>query len=509
MDRKKSILNIAVSIFFRFLILATSLIARRYLIRYIGNEVNGLDSLYVSILGFLSVAELGVGTAIVFCMYTPIVEKNDEKVAALYQLFSKVYWIIGGIILVVGVVLMPFIPYIAKDYAQLDVNIYSTFFITLISVVLTYAFNSKLSLINAYKNNYVATAISSSGVALQYVLQAVVVRQTSSYELYLVCKIFTVLLQWGITELVTRKKYANIVAMSPQKVDKTTKQDIMRNIKALFLQRIGGILVDSTSSIIISAFIGVVVLGKYSNYSTIAIAVTSVISLFFTPLTSIIGHAYVENKDALKNYFSTFYAVNYILGVIFFVGYYAIIDNLVELMLGENLQLSRIISFAITLNYFVKFMRQSYILFKDATGTFYEDRWRPLIEGSINIVLSILFVVLFGNIWGEEYGVVGVCVATVITNLTVCHTMEPYVLYKKVFKSSAKPQIIKNLLLTGVFILALFVMDALRLSFDNQFTELFVNGSLSLCVALLITVVVILANKDLRNRIKGLVKKRG
>lgn len=509
MDRKRSVLNIAVSIIFRFLILVTSLITRRYLIQYIGNEINGLDSLYVSILGFLSVAELGVGTAIVFCMYTPIVEKNNEKVAALYQLFSKVYWIIGGVILTVGIVLMPFIPYIAKDYAQLDVDIYRTFFLTLVSVVLTYAFNSKLSLINAYKNNYISTAISSSGVVLQYILQAVVVVLTSSYEFYLICKIFTVLLQWGVTDYVTRRKYAHIISMSPQKVDRSTKQDIMRNIKALFLQRIGGILVDSTSSIIISAFIGVVILGKYSNYSMIAVAVISIISLFFTPLTSIIGHLYVENKDALRNYFSTFYAINYILGVVFFTGYYAVIDNLVELMLGNNLQLSRSISFVITLNYFVKFMRQSYILFKDATGTFYEDRWRPLIEGCINIVLSILLVVLFRNIWGEEYGVVGVCIATIITNLTVCHTMEPYVLYKKIFKSSAKPQMIKNLLLTGVFVIALLIMDVLRQSFDNHLTEMLVNGILSLCITSLISVAIVLINRDLRDRIGRMVKKRG
>lgn len=508
MDKRKSILNIAVSIFFRFLILATSLIARRYLIQYIGNEINGLDSLYVSILGFLSVAELGVGSAIVFCMYTPIVEKDNAKVAALYQLFSKVYYIIGGIIFVSGIILMPFIPYIANDYARLDVNVYSTFFLTLISVVLTYAFNSKLSLINAYKNNYIATAISSSGMVLQYILQSIVVVLTASYELYLACKIFAVLIQWVLTEYITRRQHNHIITQPPKKVDNLTKKNIVRNIKALFLQRIGGILVDSTSSIVISAFIGVVVLGKYSNYSTIAIAVISIISLFFTPLTSVVGHLYVSNKEALKKYFSAFYAINYILGAVFLVGYYAIIDNLVEIMLGDNLQLSRSISFFITLNYFVKFMRQSYILFKDATGTFYEDRWRPLIEGSINIVLSIFFVVIFRNCFGEEYGVVGVCLATIITNLTICHTMEPCVLYKKIFKSSAKLQIITNFILTCAFAAALFVMDLLRRSFDSTFTEMLVNGALSLSITSILTVAIIVSNRDLRDRIFGMLKKR-
>ena len=99
MDKKKGILNVAISIFFRVFILIGALLVRRFLIKYIGNEVNGLNSLYTSILGFLAVAELGVGSAITFCMYKPIVEGDTDKVSALYHLFTKLYLIIGAIIL--------------------------------------------------------------------------------------------------------------------------------------------------------------------------------------------------------------------------------------------------------------------------------------------------------------------------------------------------------------------------------------------------------------------------
>ena len=131
------------------------ILVRRYLIRYIGNEVNGLDSLYNSLIGFLSVAELGVGSAITFCMYKPIVEGDTDKVAALYQLFVKDYRVIAIAMLAVGVGMIPFLPYLAKDYAELDVNLSLTFFLMLLSVVISYVFSAKTSLINAYKNNYV------------------------------------------------------------------------------------------------------------------------------------------------------------------------------------------------------------------------------------------------------------------------------------------------------------------------------------------------------------------
>ena len=102
MDKRKSILNVVVSIVFRFFMLVGSIIVRRFLIKYIGNEVNGLNSLFESLIGFLSVAELGVGSAITFCMYKPIVEQDENKVAALYQLFTKTYRIIGAIVLLAG-----------------------------------------------------------------------------------------------------------------------------------------------------------------------------------------------------------------------------------------------------------------------------------------------------------------------------------------------------------------------------------------------------------------------
>ena len=59
MDKKKGLINVIVSIAFRIALLIVNILVRRCLIKYIGNEINGLNSLYISILDFLSVAELG------------------------------------------------------------------------------------------------------------------------------------------------------------------------------------------------------------------------------------------------------------------------------------------------------------------------------------------------------------------------------------------------------------------------------------------------------------------
>ena len=507
MDKRKGIINVAVSIFFRFFMLA-SLVVRRFLILYIGNDVNGLDSLYTSLIGFLSVAELGVGTAITFCMYKPVVEQDEAKISALYQLFTKSYRVIGLIVMAAGLCLIPFLPYFAKDYSDLNVNFGLTFFLMLASIVLSYVFSAKTSLINAYKNNYVTTAISSIGMIVQYILQIIVIIVTRSFVAYLICRIVAMLLQWGLTEIYSRKHYKNIVCHAKETVDGETKKEIVNNVKALFMHKIGAILVNSADSIIISAFIGVVVLGKYSNYSTIAVYMSSMITLFFTPLTSVIGHTFVSERENTEQYFRKLYFLNFVLGVVFFLGYYAVIDDVVAILFGADLILSKSVSFVVTVNYFVQFMRQATLMFRDATGTFYNDRWKPLFEGALNVVLSIAFVKILNNIGGDELGVVGVIIATIITNLTICHAVEPYVLYKHAFQKSVKRHLIQNYVYIAIFVFVLLLSSVLMRSYDDKWIEFLVNGTISVGISVVVIAFAAVSNGSIRSWLKNKLKKQ-
>lgn len=501
MDKKKGIINVATSLVFKFVLIILNIIVRRFIIGYIGNEINGLNSLYVSILDVLSVAELGVGGAITFCMYKPIVEGDDSKVAALYKLFVKLYLIIGGIIAAAGCALMPALPYLAKDYQSVSDNLYLTFGLMLVSVVISYFFSAKTSLINAYKNNYVTTIISSLGLILQCVLQIVALVVFKSFTAFLVCRIIAILLQWLVTEFYARKKYGHIINIK-QKLDDNSRKEVTKNVKAMFMHKIGGVLVNTADSIIISAFIGIAILGKYSNYTTIVTAMMGVLALCFTPLTSVVGHMFVESsEDAAHRYFKFFYTVNFLIGTVFFLGYYAVIDNLVTILFGGNLELAKTISFVITLNYFIQFMRQSALLFRDATGTFYYDRWKPLIEGLINVVLSILFVLIFP----EQYNVVGVIVATIITNLLICHIVEPYVLFKHAFKRKVHSYYIRNYLYILMFAAVLVALNFSMLSFENQWIDLLVNGCIAVAISIVPCVIAILLNKDFIYYVKRLL----
>lgn len=507
MDKKRSILNVAASIFFKIILLVSNLLVRRCLIKYIGNDVNGLNSLYISIIGVLSVAELGIGDAITFCMYKPIVDRDTKKISTLYKLFKRAYLIIGAIIIVAGCAVMPFLPHLAKGYTDLDINLYFTFVLMLTSVVVTYLFGANTSLMNAYRDNYVSTIIISGGQLLQHLLQILVLFSTRSFVWYLLCCIIAAMVQWIATEIIARKKYSVIQIDSKGHLDSETRAEIIKNIKAMFMHRIGGILVNTIDSIVISAFVGLVILGKYSNYTMIMASMTGTITLFFTPLTSTIGHLFVQNKDACKRYYNFFCGMNFALGCIFFLGYYSVIDNLITLLFGAGLEMERSISFVITVNYFIQFMRQSTLLFRDASGTFYHDRWKPLAEGLSNLVLSITFVLLFKKLLGDDFAVVGVILATIITNLFICHIVEPYVLHRYAFRMSTKKYYLRNSCYIAGFIVLLFVLDFCMVTLENKYLELLLNGCIAVGLSLIPIATTIIFEKDFRNYAQSLLQK--
>ena len=479
MDKRKSFLNVSISIGSRVILLFAALFARRLLIRYIGNEVNGLNSLYNCIIGMLAVAELGVGSAIVFSMYRPIVAGDKRQVAALYCLYRKLYRVIAGVIFAGGILVMPFLPRLIGDYESVTVDVYSTFFIMLVSVVLTYLYGAKTSLIAAHKDNYITTGILTIARLIRYGLQIASILICRSFTVYLLCLIAETLIMWALTEAAVRRRHGGIIGMK-EAVDRETKSEIVRNVRAMFMHKIGNMLVNTIDSLIISGFIGVAVLGKYSNYTVIAGIITSIIVLFFTPLTSVVGHLCAGgDREKSRKYFEYFYCLNYILGVIFYMGYYAVIDDIVTICFGAGLEVSRAIAFIITVNEFTRFMRKTPLLFRDASGAFYYDRWKPIAEGLGNLALSLLFVQIFPR----EYRIVGVIAATIITTLLICDIVDPFVVFKHVFAASPAGFYIRNYCFTGLFVCALAAATFLRTEGRNPAAGFLINGFKSVIIS--------------------------
>ncbi len=490
MDKKKSLLNVMVSMLSKVIMLVAAILVRRYIIRYLGNGINGLNSLFLNMLDVLSLAELGVGEAITYCMYRPIVEQDLEKTSAIYNSLRKIYNGIALAVLMIGLMIMPFLDHFAKDYQSIGMKLQFPFALMLSSTCITYLYGPESALLSAHKKQYIVTAIYAAGRILQYVLQILVLIFTKSFICFLVVRIFSAVCQMVLTKVLTTKQYGHLMH-GKQRIDRDTADEIRKNVGAMFMHKVGAVFVGSTDSILISAFVGMEILGKYANYTTIVTSMTGVIGMLFIPLTAIIGHMYFgADREQFRRYFHFFHGFNLCVATIFFLGYYSVINDLISILFGDNQELPRMIILVVTISYFIQFSRRSLLLFRDATGLFYCDRWKSLVEGIVNLILSWIFV--------QFWGIVGVLAATIITNMCICLVVEPYILHKHVFKVSCIRYYIRNYASIILFVLALLVLDKNMVTMSSGWHQMIVNGMRSICISLVVCSIIIVSNRDFR-----------
>lgn len=496
MDKKKSIINVVVAIIFKVVILVVSIIARRVVINTIGNELNGLNSLYSSIFSLLSLVELGMSVAVSFCLIKPIVDNDYYKINAYYHYFNKLYKKICLLSLGLGLTLIAFLPILAKGYS-LNINIYIPYLLFLISNSLRYLFLANTTLINAFKNNYLSTIIVSSSLLFIDILQIISIIVYKNYYLYAFSSIIGTILEWLILHFVIVKKYKRCIQIKNAKLAENELFETKKQIKGVFMHKIGSVLVNATDSVIISAFVGVSMLGIYSNYATIALGLSSLLNLFFSSIVSNVSHGFYKlNKESFKRYFYFFHGLNFGIGMIMYLGFYAIVNQLVSLFFGSDLLINNFTVMIITVNYFIQYMRQSVLSFKDASGIFYVDRIKPVIEGILNLILSIILVLILK---GTGYEIIGVITSTIITNVFICHIVEPHILFKYSFECSAKKYYFKNYIYIVIFIVTLLMFNAIsNFSAGNLFLDLIYKGFISVILSSLISFIVLMLNDEFK-----------
>ena len=494
-DKRRAKLNVSVSILCKIVLLILSLLSKRFLIQYAGDAYNGINSLFYSIVSFLAVADLGIGSAIVYCMYDPIVKNEIHKVRQLYTLFKKIYLVIGIVVLCAGCALIPLLPILANGY-EADSTLYLSYILSLVAVVITYFYSAKMSLINAYKNNYISTAITSSGLVIQNVLQIVLLFLTRNFILYCVCKIIGSTFQIVLFSLY--HKHRDITVAS-EKIDPETKTVVTKNVKAMFMHKIGDVIFGTVDSLVISSIIGVVVLGYYSNYLLLLTSMNEVLKLFIIPLTSVIGHMGVTASPSEKNgYFRFFYGVSFILGAVFYLGYFSICNDFVSICFGKELAIDSRIIVVMTVTYFIQFMRQSASVFKDSFGLFYKDRWLAIIASLINVGLSVAFAL--------RWGIVGVLVATIVIDLLLYHVVEPAILYKYGFGKKPYSYFFMNYFLIALFAGEVLLFNLLDIPVGNVYLHFLIMGLLSIAFNI-VPVLMPFVNKDFRRRFVHLIKR--
>ncbi len=404
------------------------LIVRTVFIHQLSADYLGVNGLFSNILTMLSLAELGVGSAIVFSMYKPIATNDKRTVAKLMNLYSKAYNAIGIVVAIVGLCIIPFLKYIIKDQPNIS-GLKFIYLLYLLNTVLSYLFAYKRSIFQADQRARVITAFDLVFNALKSVGQICVLLLTGNFLLYLVIQIVCTFLENIFISIYANHEYAFLKEYRTEKLTKEEQKPILDHIKALFIYKIGSTALDGTDNIIISAFDGVISVGLLSNYSLVTGSIQMILGKITSALTGSVGNFIAKEKheryEEILNHVTFLHFVLY--GMIF-VGSIAVLNPLISVWAGKEYLLDDTIVFTNCLNIYIFGMMNAIWIFRSTMGLFIYGKWRPLVSAVLNIVVSIVLA--------KIYGLLGVLMGTTITRVATNVWFDSLIVYRYGLKKS-------------------------------------------------------------------------
>lgn len=384
---------------------------RTAMIYFLGVQYLGLNSLFSSVLSVLNLAELGVGSAMVYSMYKPIAEDNTEKICALMRLYRTYYRIIGLVIATAGLAVTPLIPNLIKGSVPSGINVYILYLLNLASTVLTYwLFSYKNCLLSAHQRGDISTKISMIISMTTTAVQLLVLCFVRDYYLYLIVSLASGVVNNIVTAVIVTKMYP---AYRPTgTLDRAEVKEINHRVADLFTSKIGTVVVNSVDTLVISAFLGLAVLAVYQNYFYIMTSIRTFITVIFSACTAGIGNSIVlESKEKNLQDLKKFLFIICWLSGFCSCCFLCLYQPFMKLWLGEELMLEFSIVVCIVVQFFIMEINQLLNLYKDAAGLWHEDRFRPLVTAGANLLMNLLMV----HFWG----LYGIMLSTVLSTLIV------------------------------------------------------------------------------------------
>lgn len=476
-------------------------IAQAIFIRLLGAEYNGLNGLFTNILTLLSFFELGIGNAIVFHLYKPIANDDKEKIKSLMKFYEKAYNIISILIFSFGLLFIPFLDKIVGE-VQANVNIYIIYLMFLFNSATSYTLSYRRNIIFANQKNYIINIVHILYIIVLNILQLLSLYITHNYYVYLGIKVICQITENFICYIIAGKLYPILKEKNVRPLDKEIKNDIFSKIKSLIFHKASYSIVCGTDNIIISSFLGVITVGLYTNYNMILGSLNTMFGQIILSTSASVGNLLAVVNDYKKRFsvFKKIRFINFWLATFSGVCILVIMDSFVRIWLGDKYILPIFVLCILVLNYYQKVSRNTYGAFKDSAGIWYEDRFVPLVELILNIVLSIVLLKVFG--------LAGVFMGTVLSGLAIWGYSYPKFVYKKLFNRSYKDYAKETVGYLILFvIIATFTFWISRLIiFDNMWIQLISNTIISLIIPNII-LFIIFRKTDNFNYLISLVKK--
>ena len=475
MRTKNSIKNISITIFTQVIITLLGFISRKIFLNILGSEYLGINGFLTNVLSMLSLVEGGIGTSITYNLYKPLAEDDKKRVIALVQLYKKIYGILGCFIFLLSLTLYPFLGIFIRDSNDIQF-IGVIYFIFVMKNIISYVNAHKWSLINADQKGYVISKYNLMFNIITTISKIIVLITTNSYIIYLIIELSIFIIQNVWNGNIVNKRYPYIKERLKYDIDTEIRNNLITNVKALFLHKVGGYCVFGTDNILISSLISIKLVGLYSNYTMIMSQLSSLLNPIINGIGASVGNLIAsESKEKSYDVFQVVYMINFWIYSFCVIFLFNLIEPFINWWLGEGLLLGKTTLIIILINFYISGMRSSINTFKEKAGIFKEDKYYPIIEAIINLVVSIILA--------KKIGIVGIFLGTTISTISVPLWKQSKLVYNKVFNKSVIGYFYKYFL----YILLTIVVGVITTLICNYIVN---TGFISLIIKVIICVII-------------------
>lgn len=489
---KNSIKNIYMSILTQIIITLLGFVSRNIFLSSLGTEYLGINGLLTNVLSMLSLVEGGIGTSIIYNLYKPLAEEDEPKIIALVQLYKKLYSILAIIIFVLSMCLYPFLGVLIKGGTNIS-YLGLVYFIFVIKNVISYLNAHKWSLINADQKGYILVKYNLIFNVLTTISKIIVLKATQSYILYLLIELLIFIIQNIWNGKVVNERYPYIKRNRRYKVDNETRENLITNVKAIFLHNVGTYCVFGTDNLLISSLISLKTVGLYSNYTLIISQLSSLLTPVLNGIGASVGNLIAtETKEKSYEIFNVTYFINFWIYSICTITLYNLIEPFIDWAFGKNLLLNKLSLILILCNFYLTGLRTSINIFKSKAGIFSPDKYVPLLEATINLVASLILT--------RYLGLAGIFLGTTISTISIPIWTQSKLVYNKIFDKSVFEYFKKYFIyLILTLICALITIELCSLIvITNEFISLVVKGIICVVIPSIIYLVVFFNTKELK-----------
>lgn len=405
-------------------------IVQTIFIHTLGVNYLGINGLFTNILSILAFAELGIGNAIIFSLYKPLAN-NDYKVTSSIMHFYKVaYTTIGCVIALAGIIITPFITLFIKGNQNVS-NIHLIFILFLTNTVVSYFFTYKRSLLIADQKGYLSVLNQTLFTLLQAAGQIIILFALKSFILFLSIQILCTILSNILISLKVDNMYPYIRKTTTDKIPQEILDRIKSNTIGMMGSRVGSIAINSTDSLLISSFLGLKLVGIYSNYFLIVNSVTGILTQLVNSVSSSIGNLIVSNQsEKITDIYNKHDFINFVFTSYATLLIFSLINPFIHIWIGYKYQFNLSIVFLFSVNFMFNQLRQTNLTFISSFGLFSKIGTKSIIEAFVNVCFGLVFILIM------HLGIEGVILANILSNFTINLWYEPYVIFSYGLKQS-------------------------------------------------------------------------